>query len=170
MREAIKSADIELMAQYEDILIPDASERLKDLARLSEKEEIIKQTFALDKMVLEQRKKDLYLELLSKMQKMASEETDLLKKALHEILKNVDMTKSYLEIEQDAQVLFMERFRNKLLTEAQKLQRPQKIKNMSSYKKDDLRSIFDKSKKETKDVYMVLHEMGYIKSPVEFIS
>ena len=80
------------------------------------------------------------------------------------------MTKSYSEIEQDAQVLFMEKFRNKLLNESQKLQKQQKIKNINSYKKDDLRSAFDNSKKEKKDVYMVLHEMGYIKSPIEFIN
>lgn len=170
MREAIKSDDIDLMAQYEDILIPDACDRLKTLARLAKKEEIIKQTFTLDRMVLEQQRESLYLELFSKMQKMASGEIALLKKALQESLKNVDMTKSFIEIEQDAQVLFMSMFRDKLLAETQQLQNAEKLKSISSYKKDDLRYTTEKSKKENKDVYMVLHEMGYIKSPKEFIS
>ncbi|MBU3175382.1 AAA family ATPase [Clostridium estertheticum] len=170
MREAIKSGDITLMAQYEDILIPNEAERLMTLARLSEKEEVIKRTFALDRIVIEKRKEDLYLELFNKMQKMSSGETNLLKQTLRQALKTVDMTKSYLEIEQGAQVLFMEKFRNKLLSEVQQLQKIPKMKNVTSYKTNDLRSIFDKSKKDEKDVYMVLHEMGYIKSPVEFIS
>ena len=167
MREAIKSGDKELMARYEDILIPDMEGKLNALAKLSEKEEILKQTFALDRMVLEQRKEDLYLELFNKMQKMALGDTNLLKKALHEVLNAVDMTKSFTEIEQDAQGLFMEKFRDKIINEKQK---PQKIKNINSYKKDDLRSVVDISKKTNKDVYTVLLEMGYIKSPKEFIN
>ena len=166
MREAIKSGDKDLMALYEDILIPDMEDKLNALAKFSEKEEIIKQTFALDRMVLEQRKEDLYLELFNKMQKMALGDTNLLKKALHEVLIAVDMTKSFTEIENDAQGLFMEKFRDKILNEKQK---PQKIKNINSYKKDDLRSVIGKSKKTNKDVYTVLLEMGYIKSPKEFI-
>jgi hypothetical protein len=170
MREAIKSGDIDLMAQYEDILIPDEKERLNELSRLSEKEELIKQTAALDRMVIQQRKEDLYLELFNKLQKMASGENDLLREALHEILKDIDITKSSIEIEQDAQALFMSMFRDKLLNEAQKLEKPKKVKKTSLYKRDDLRTATEKSKKENKDVYMVLHEMGYIKSPIEFIS
>lgn len=166
MREAIKSGDIELMAKYEDILIPDMEDKLKDIARLSEKEEVIKQAFALDRIVIEQRKEDLYLELFNKMQRMALGDTNLLKISLHEVLKTIDMTKSFTEIEQDAQGLFMVKFRDKIINEKQK---PQKIKNISSYKKDDLRTAIDKSKKENKDVYTVLLEMGHIKSPKEFI-
>ncbi|MBU3199500.1 ATP-binding protein [Clostridium estertheticum] len=166
MREAIKSGDKDLMGLYEDILIPNMEDKLNVLARLSEKEEILKQTFVLDRMVLEQRKEELYLELLNRMQKMALGDSDLLKKTLHEVLNAVDMTKSSTEIEQDAQRLFMEKFRDKIINEKQK---PQKIKNISSYKKDDLRSVIGKSKKENKDVYTILHELGYIKSPKEFI-
>jgi hypothetical protein len=166
MREAIKSGDIELMANYEDILMPDASDRLKNLARLSEKEETIKQILALDKIVIEQRKEDIYLELFNKMQKMASGEINLLKESLNEILKNVDMTKSTFDIEQDVQILFMDKFRSKLLNEKHL---PQKVKIINSYKKDDLRCTLEESKKYKKDVYMVLHEMGYIKPPLEFI-
>lgn len=166
MREAIKSGDPKLMALYEDILIPDIKNKLNSLAKLSEKEELIKQTLALDRIVLEQRKEDLYLELFNKMQKMALGNTNLLKKTLHEVLNAIDMTKSFTEIEQDAQGLFMEKFRDKIINAKQK---PQKIKNISSYKKDDLRYAIDKSKKTNKDVYTVLLEMGYIKSPKEFI-
>ncbi|HAR84953.1 MAG TPA: hypothetical protein DCR69_04420 [Clostridium sp.] len=169
MREAIKSGDIDLMAQYEDILIPHESNRLNVLSKLSEKEEIIKQNFALDRIVTEQRKEELYLELFNKMQNMACEETNLLKKALHETLSIVDMTKSFIEIEQDAQVLFMNKFRDKLLNESQRLPKTHKIKNINSYKKDDVRSAIDKSKKDKKDLYLVLHDIGYIKSPMEFI-
>lgn len=170
MREAIKSGDIDLMAQYEDILIPDEKERLDELSRLSEKEELIKQTAAIDRMIIQQRKEDLYLELFNKLQKMASGENDLLKESLHEVLKDIDITKSSLEIEQDAQVLFMSKFREKLLNEAQKVKKPSKVKKISSYKKEDLRSATEKIKKENKDAYMVLYEMEYIKSPIEFIS
>lgn len=170
MREAIKSHDIQLMAQYEDILIPNEKERLEELSRLSQKEDLIKQTAALDRMILTQRKEDLYLELFNKMQKMASGETDLLKASLQEVLKNIDITKSSSEIEQDVQVLFMSRFRDKLLNKTYKAKEATKSKNIHPYKKDDLRSAIEKSKKESKDVYTVLYEMGYIKSPIEFIS
>lgn len=170
MREAIKSGDVELMSQYEDILIPDASDRLENLAMLSEKEGIIKQTLALDKMVLEQRKENLYLELFSKMQKMACGEITLLKESLKESLKNVDITKSFIEIEQDVQLLFMSKFRDKLLSESQQLQNRKKNKDCDSYIKDDLRSTFGKNKNEKKDMYMALYEKGYIKSPKQFVS
>lgn len=166
MREAIRSGDIELMAQYEDILIPSATDKLKTLSRLSDKEELLKQTAALDKMVSEQRKEDLYLQLFNKMQKMASGETNLLKETLTEILKNIGLTKSYIEIEQDVLVLFMQRFRENLLKEHHSLK---KIQNITSYKKDDLRFSFEKSKKDNTDNYAALNDMGYIKSPVEFI-
>lgn len=170
MREAIKSGDVELMRQYEDIVIPNVSNKLKTLSRLSRKEEIIKQNVALDRIVLEQRREDLYLELFSKMQKMASGEINLLKKALQETLKNVDMTKSFMEIEQDAQVLFMAMFRDKLISESSGNRKMRKTNKTISYAKHDLRLAITMSIKENKDVYMVLYEKGYIKSPIEFIS
>lgn len=170
MREAIKSGDIELLGIYEDILIPEQTEQLINLARLSEKEELIKQTAALDKMVIGQRKEDLYLELFKKMQKMASGETDLLKETLQESLKNIDITRSSLEIEQDTQALFISKFRDKLLAKSQQFQKTKKMKSINSYKNDDLRFVFSISNKERKDVYMLLHEKGFIKSPIEFMS
>lgn len=169
MREAIKSGDIELMAQYEDILIPNEEETLTNLSRLAEKEDLIKQMASLDKIVLEQQKEDLYVELFNSMQKMACEELDLLKETLKAILRNVDITKSYTEILGDAQSLFMQKYTDKLLIERQPLKKQPKVKNITTYKDDDLRSVFAKSKKQNKDVYTILYEEGYIKPPKEFI-
>lgn len=169
MREAIKSGDIDLMAEYEDILIPNEKERLNDLAKLSYKEEIIEQTAALNKIIIKKQKEDLYLQLLNKMQNMASGEINLLKETIHEVLNSIDITKTSMEIEQDIQVLFMEKFRNKLLNGSQQIQKLSKTKKFNSFKSTDLRSVIKKNNKEKKDEYMLLYEMGYIKSPTEFI-
>lgn len=169
MREAIKSGDIDLMAEYEDILIPDQSKKIAELSRLAQKEDLTNQTSALNRIVISQRREDLYLELFNKMQNMVSGEINLLKEVLKESLQNIDITKSYTEIEKDILTLFMSKFRDKLLSETQQLQKSKKVKNINSYKVDDLRYSFTNSMKENKDVYMTLHQKGYIKSPIEFI-
>jgi hypothetical protein len=168
MREAIRSGNVEAMAQYEDILLPKDYEKLKNLAKKVESEDRIQQTAAINKMIVENQKEDIYLTLFNKMQAFANGETEVLKKTLNELVKNIDHAKTFNEIEQDAQKLFMHNYREKIIEVASSGKKQRKSKPVS-YAKSDLRSCTEKAKSGNKDAYMVLYEIGYIKSPSEFV-
>lgn len=165
MIRALRSNDFEEIAKYDDISIS-LDEILRNMKSKTELKGKIKELAKQQKEIIEAGKsnmKEIILSNLVGMNTFKSFKYEVLESIIDLVIKNVDVDTSVAVIEREVLKVAMEKVVENDLNESQ--ENPKRVR-ANKFMQDDLRSIFNKSKREKRHIYEFLTEEGFIKNPL----